>query len=110
MVTEKAVRALTLALPEATEEPHHGIPSFRVRGKIFATLFAPGQLNVFVPLDEVDAIVALGGEACAPLVWGKAVRGVQVNLKLASREWVARLLREAWEHKAPAKLRAPHAQ
>ena len=35
------LRRLALALPEATEQDHHGKPSFRVGGKIFATLRAP---------------------------------------------------------------------
>ena len=32
------VREIALALPDAIEQDHHGRPSFRVRGKIFATL------------------------------------------------------------------------
>jgi len=31
-------RSLALSLPEATEQDHHGMPSFRVRGKIYATV------------------------------------------------------------------------
>jgi hypothetical protein len=32
------VRSLALALPETVEQDHFGNPSFRVRGKIFATV------------------------------------------------------------------------
>src|ERR1700692_3043981 len=32
------IRRLALALPEAVEADHHGLPSFRVVGKIFCTL------------------------------------------------------------------------
>ncbi len=31
---------MALALPESVEQDHHGMPSFRVRGRIFATLHA----------------------------------------------------------------------
>jgi len=36
-MTSEQARTLALALPETVEQDHHGIPSFRVRGKIFAT-------------------------------------------------------------------------
>ena len=36
-VDRKKARRLALALPDAVEEDHHGRPSFRVGGKIFAT-------------------------------------------------------------------------
>ena len=41
------LRTFALALPETTEEPHFNYSSFRVRGKIFAT----------VPPDEFDKVL-----------------------------------------------------
>ena len=41
------LRTFALALPETTEEPHFNYSSFRVRGKIFAT----------VPPDESDNVL-----------------------------------------------------
>ena len=38
----ETLRTTALALPEVTEEPHHHMSSFRVRGKIFVTL-PPGD-------------------------------------------------------------------
>jgi hypothetical protein len=38
VVDADEARAMALALPGATEQDHHGRPSFRVQGKIFATL------------------------------------------------------------------------
>ena len=38
-MTSEEARRLALALPEAVEQDHHGRPSFRVAGKIFATLW-----------------------------------------------------------------------
>jgi hypothetical protein len=37
-VSTDDARFLALSLPEAVELDHHGRPSFRVGGKIFATL------------------------------------------------------------------------
>ena len=40
-MTPDQARQLALALPSAVEQDHHGRPSFRVGGKIFATLGSP---------------------------------------------------------------------
>ena len=45
MVTTDQARAIALALPEAVEQDHHGRPSFRVAGRIFATLWTPRALK-----------------------------------------------------------------
>ena len=53
------VRRFALALPEATEEPHFDMTSFRVRGRIFATATPDEvQLHVFVDEPKVSASVA----------------------------------------------------
>lgn len=38
MVSHEQLRRIALALPDAIEQDHHGRPSFRVAGKIFADL------------------------------------------------------------------------
>jgi hypothetical protein len=48
VTSAEQARRLALALPEAVEQDHHGRPSFRVAGKIFATLWerrAPSRLT-----------------------------------------------------------------
>jgi hypothetical protein len=104
MMTPTQVRALVEALPEAIEQDHHGFPSFRVRGKIFATLPNAQRLNVFIDLDELPAVLALASDACHELRWGRQVRGVSVLLQNANRPLVARLLSDAWRRKAPRSL------
>ncbi|MGC2166057.1 MAG: MmcQ/YjbR family DNA-binding protein [Gallionella sp.] len=42
-MTLNEARQLALSLPEATEQPHHEPTSFRVRGKIFATIAGDQQ-------------------------------------------------------------------
>ena len=50
MVSPEQARQLALAFPEAVEQDHHGRPSFRVAGKIFATLWDEEHMNIM--LDE----------------------------------------------------------
>ena len=53
------VRKFALSLPETTEQPHFKAASFRVRGKIFATVPPGGkQLRVFVEPAEAEALLA----------------------------------------------------
>jgi hypothetical protein len=53
MVSQEQIRALPLALPEAVEQDHHGRSSFRVAGRIFATLWDERHVNVM--LDEPES-------------------------------------------------------
>jgi hypothetical protein len=53
MATPDDIRRLALALPEAVEADHHGMPSFRVRGKIFSTLHL-AHPRIMVKLDPED--------------------------------------------------------
>ena len=55
-MTSEEARRLALALPEAVEQDHHGRPSFRVGGKIFATLWDEEHMNVM--LDEGGILTA----------------------------------------------------
>lgn len=104
MVTLDQVREIALGLPEAEEAPHHDMPSFRVRGKIFATLPDPARLNVMLASGEVPLAVAMSKRAVAELWWGKQLSGVTVNLRLASRTVVSELLEQAWRRRAPKML------
>ena len=46
VLTAREVRRLALALPEAEEHSEDGEPSFRVRGRVFATLHPEERLVV----------------------------------------------------------------
>jgi hypothetical protein len=100
-------RRFALALPAVTEEPHFDMSSFRVRGKIFATVPPSGEyLHVFVDEGEIGAAVAEDPVAFEPLLWGKRVRGLRIRLVAAPDDRVAELLEESWRRKAPARLAA----
>jgi hypothetical protein len=102
-------RGFAMSLPGVTEAPHHDRSSFRVAGRIFATV-PPDEteLNVFVEEPEISASVAEDPQAFEPLLWGKSVRGLCVQLAAAPAERVEELLAEAWRRRAPKLLIAEH--
>lgn len=91
-------------MPEATEQEHHGIPSFRVRGRIFATVPDGAHVRVMLEAEEIEAAVAEYPDACAPFSWGARLACVVVALGSAPPELVGDLLTDAWRRKAPKKL------
>ena len=99
------IRRFALSLPEATEEPHFHFSSFRVKGKIFATV-PPDEkhLHVFVDDEKRDLMVATEPQAYEKLWWGKKVVGLRVILAKAKSGDVKGLLRSAWQSKAPKSL------
>lgn len=100
-------RRYALSLPAATEQPHHAATSFRVSGKIFATVPPDeGTLNLFV--DDVlrEQMVATWPDAFENLMWGGKVAGLTANLARAAPATVKRLLLAAWQHKTPLRLQA----
>ena len=102
-MTPDDARRLALSLPGAAEQDHHGRPSFRVRGKIFATLWDTEHMNVM--LDEPGILTAVQDdpEACQEFWWGKRLRAVSVVLARADETLVSDLLADAWERKGGAR-------
>ncbi len=102
-MTADDVRGLALALPEVTEAPHHERTSFRVRGRIFATM-PPDGASVNVLLDEEDARAAAAEGGAELLRWGQKLAGVRVDLAGADAGMLAELLEDAWRRRAPKAL------
>jgi hypothetical protein len=105
MTTMRRVRELALALPATAEAPHHEISSFRVNGKIFATIPDEHHVRVMVPDDEVTAACATSPASCEPLYWGAKLAGVSVTVRSTPVALIAELLEEAWLRKATPALR-----
>jgi len=103
-MTLTEIREMALGLPESVEQDHFGKPSFRVRGRIYATLPDGTHLNVMIAPFDVDAVVRAEPASCAALLWGKEVRGVRVSFSQASPAMVEELLRTAWKRKASKRL------
>jgi hypothetical protein len=104
MLAVEDARRLALALPESHEQDHHGRPSFRVAGRIFATLWDEDHMNVMVDEGGVHTAVQSAPGVCEEVWWGKRLSAVRVDLRRADEAFLAELLADAWERKAPARL------
>ena len=94
-----------MSLPEATEEPHFALTSFRINRKIFATAPPGGEyLHVFVSEEERELALVVAPDCLEKLLWGGKVRGLRVVLGKAKPKVVADLLIRAWSRKAPKRL------
>lgn len=101
------VRRVALTLPEVVEAPHHDMTSFRVAGKIFATMPPEGgRVHVFLDEEQIEASCAEFPEAVEELWWGTRRRGCRVVLSRATTALLRQLLTESWRNKAPRKLQA----
>jgi len=99
-MTLAELRAAALALGGAVEAPHFDYASFRVGGRIFATVPPTGdRVHLFVAPERADGVAG-----CEPLWWGKKVVGVRADLHVAPAAELVRLLRESWVEKAPKRL------
>jgi hypothetical protein len=101
----KTLRAQAFALPEVTEEPHFDYASFRVKGKIFLTV-PPDEkhAHIFVAEQDRELALVMYPEFVEKLMWGKRVAGVRIVLSKAQPRVVSKLIRRAWENKAPKRL------
>jgi hypothetical protein len=100
MTTLQEARALALALPDAQERDHHGRPSFRVDGRIFATLWDGAHMNVMVDEPGIRTYVARDPQVYSEVWWGKRLAAVRVLLDRVAADELGALLADAWETKA----------
>lgn len=105
MTSPERARTLALALPGALEQDHHGRPSFRVAGKIFATLWDERHVNIMLDEPGIHTAVQQLPQACSELWWGKRLRAVRVELDHIDSSELGELLADAWERRAPGALR-----
>ena len=106
-MTPTDVRRFALALPGTVEQPHFAMTSFRVAGRIFATMPPEGNaVHLFLTEGDRDHALDLHRDVAEALMWGKRVAGVRLVLAKAGAGVVRDLLECAWAAKAPAALRA----
>lgn len=106
MPDQSDVRRLALGLPEVTEQPHFDRTSFRVRGKIFATLRGTEPtVNLALPPELAASLLEADADAVRALNWG-AVRGwVAVDLAAIRPGLLEQLIPAAWSRVAPKSLK-----
>jgi hypothetical protein len=82
--------------------------SFRVGGKIFATVTPEGdRVHVFLGSDEASSAYCTEYPTqVEELWWGSRRRGCRVLLKAATPALLTELLTEAWRSRAPRRLLA----
>ena len=98
------VRKIALAMPEAVEQQHHGHPDFRVRKKIFATLW-PGENRAVVKLQIADqqALVQMQPEVFSLGGWSHQ-GWTNVQLANVDKATLKDVIENAWRNVAPKKL------
>ena len=105
-MTQELIRRLALELPETVEADHFGMASFRVGGKILATIHTD-QPRMMVKLDAEDqhnlAQAHPGVVEPVPGYWGRK-GSTFVRYELADEALIRTLLRMAWTNVAPKKL------
>jgi hypothetical protein len=101
MIALARARRLTLLLPGAVELDHHGFPSFRVAGRIFATQRDREHFNVMLDEPRIRAAIGIDPDGCQELLWGKRLRGVRVALARVDPDAFADLIEDAWRRKCP---------
>ncbi|HEY5335615.1 MAG TPA: MmcQ/YjbR family DNA-binding protein [Mycobacteriales bacterium] len=94
-----SARDIALSLPGATEAPHHDRVSYRISGKIFATVPDPEHLNVMLDPDAIEAAVAENPGVCEPVYWGKRLSAVRVDVAAAGDAVVTELLTDAYRRR-----------
>lgn len=107
MTSAADIRRLALALPEAVEADHHGIPSFRVAGKIFCTIHRdrPRMMVKLDPEDQRNLSEAHPGVVePVPGYWGRK-GSTFVWYEPADADLVETLLGMAYAGVAPKRLK-----
>jgi hypothetical protein len=104
MATLRQIHQFIATLPDATEQDHHGFPSFRVANKIFATLPDSHHLHIMLAEPEVRMALEIDSVAFQELRWGQKLSGVRVEIQKANLPFLVDLISLAWSRKAPKSL------
>ncbi|MEQ1666726.1 MAG: MmcQ/YjbR family DNA-binding protein [Bdellovibrionales bacterium] len=106
MISKDEVRRLALSFEETSEEPHFDKTSFRVKGKIFATLNLEHNRACvrLSPIDQ-DVFCSFKKEVIYPVpnAWGKQ-GWTLISLKKVRKDMFKDILTSAYCFVAPAKL------
>jgi hypothetical protein len=98
------VQRFLLGLPEVEQYEHGGRPSFRVRGRRFASMLDDRGVNLAPGEEAIRATVGQWPGSCHEEWFGDRLAAVRVEFAKLEREVVEELLLDAWAAKAPKKL------
>jgi hypothetical protein len=104
--SDALLRSIALKLPEVDEKPHFDMPSFRVRGKIFATARVNEQkamLKLPIVLQEAMSVAHPGVIEAVPGYWGRNGATFIATDKIGKRLLID-LVGAAWAGVAPKSL------
>lgn len=110
-MTVAQFRRMALSMPQASEAAHMGHPDFRVKGKIFATLFRRDDVDwgmVKLKPEQQREFVEVKPRVFQPVKGGWGRQGcTQVYLKAIDKKTLATLrsaMYTAWLNTAPKRL------
>ena len=98
MISADSARQFALSLPDVEEKEHFGMPSFRVRGKIFCTLWLKDN-RAMVKLSVTDQSVFCSSAAAVffPVPGGWGAKGATfVELKKVRKDMFKDTMRVAY--------------
>ncbi len=107
MVSINTARQLALLLPEVTEQPHFDKASFRVKNKIFSTLWeADKKMMVKLSLVDQSVFCGISKDMIYPVPGGWGSKGASfVELSKVKRSILKDALQAAWYEVATVTLR-----
>ena len=105
MITAEQARQIALSMPEAEEREHMSHPDFRVRGKIFATLWPDeAKAVVFADPDSHSDLISEYGGVFSTNGWSEKYGALNVHLEKVSESHFRQLVKASWKRKAPKTL------
>ncbi|MFE9256576.1 MmcQ/YjbR family DNA-binding protein [Streptomyces sp. NPDC006879] len=110
MITSADVRAVALALPRTTEKIAWSMPTFRVAGKMFATL-PEDETSMAVRCPKLERQELVLAEPGKFWVAAHEAASAWVRVRLAALEDAGELrdiLTDSWRQAAPDELLADH--
>jgi hypothetical protein len=107
MTSVAKARAIALELPEVEEKPAHGIPTFRVANKLFASLREKeGFIAIKLDFDERDFLIDSQPERFFTNDHYRNYPMVLARLPKVNAAQLRELLGEAWKRAAPKRVLA----
>jgi hypothetical protein len=108
-VKVEQVHRFLLSLPEVAECEHGGLPSFRVRGKRFASMLDDQGVNLMPGEETIRSAVHEWPQWCHEERMGSRLVAVRVGIPAVDQAVLQELASEAWAAKAPTSLVRRHA-